>query len=304
MSNMCSKSLEKEILRLKDNKNAVILAHSYQRPEIQEIADFVGDSLELARAARKTDADVIVFCGVDFMAETAAILNPDKTVLIPTRESTCPMASQLSAQLVRRVKDANPEVPFVAYVNSHASVKAEADVCCTSANAARVVEDLDSETVFLGPDANLAAFAERRTGKRVIAVPENGFCYVHRVFSVADVRSARERYPDAAVIVHPECDPVVQGEADYVGSTSQMLDFARRCDHETIVVGTEIGLVERMRREIPGKTFVPLRVSVCREMKLTTLGSVLEALKHERHVVSVPDDVAARARRSIERMMK
>ncbi len=300
---MCSKSLEKEILKLKDNKNAVILAHSYQRPEIQEIADFVGDSLELAKAAKKTDADVIVFCGVDFMAETAAILNPDKTVLIPSRNATCPMASQLSAELVRRVRDANPEVPFVAYVNSCASVKAEADVCCTSANAAGVVDRLDSETVFLGPDANLAAFAERRTGKRVIAVPENGFCYVHKAFSVADVRSAREKYPDAAVIVHPECDPEVQREADYVGSTSQMLDFAEKCDYETIVVGTEIGLVERMRREISDKTFVPLRRSVCREMKLTSLKNLLEALQFERYVVSVPDDVAAKARRSIERMM-
>ncbi len=300
---MCSESLKNEILKLKDNKNAVILAHSYQRREIQEIADFVGDSLELAKIARKVDADVIVFCGVDFMAETAAILNPNKTVLIPSRNATCPMASQLSAELVRWVKDANPEVPFVAYVNSYASVKAEADVCCTSANAAEVVDGLDSETVFLGPDANLAAFAGWRTGKRVIAVPENGSCYVHKVFSVADVRSAREKYPDAAVIAHPECDPEVQREADYVGSTSQMLEFAEKCDHETIVVGTEIGLVERMRREIPDKTFVPLRRSVCREMKLISLKNLLEALKFERYVVSVPDDVAAKARKSIEGMM-
>jgi len=204
--------------------------------------DFVGDGLELAMAAKKTDADVIVLCGVDFMAETAAILNPEKKVLIPSRTVTCPMAFQLPAELVMRVKSTSPGIPFVAYVNSYAGVKAEADVCCTSANAVEVVDRLEAETVFLGPDANLAAFAERKTRKRVIAVPENSHCYVHKVFSVSDVRSARDKYPDAAVIAHPEYDLEVQSAADYVGSTSQMLKFAERCSYDTIVVGTEIGL--------------------------------------------------------------
>ncbi len=303
MSNICSKELQKEIIKLKENKNAVILAHNYQISEIQEVADFIGDSLELAREATKTDADIIVFCGVDFMAETAAILNPDKKIIVPSIDARCPMAAQLPAELVRDVKTKNPDVPFVIYVNSYASAKAEADVCCTSANVVKVVERLDSDVVFLGPDANLAWFAECRTGKRVIPVPSNGFCYVHKAFKVEHVEEMRKKHPDAVIIVHPECDPEVQKKADYIGSTSQMLKLARESDYEKIIVGTEIGLIERMRREIPEKTFIPLYKAVCKEMKLNTLESLLIALKFESNVVKLPEEVAERARKAIKRMV-
>jgi len=293
-----------EVEKLREQKNAAILAHNYQTGEIQEVADFVGDSLELARMATKTKADIIVFCGVDFMAETASILNPDKKVLIPTREARCPMAAQLPAEMVRKVKEENPEIPFIIYVNSLAEAKAESDVCCTSANAAKVVESLKSDKVFLGPDANLAWFAAQKTGKEVIPVPSDGHCYVHKKFSKEDVLRVRKEHPDAVVIVHPECNPDVQLAADYVGSTSQMVKFARKSEAEKIVVGTEIGLVELMRREIPDKTFVPLRVSVCEEMKMQTLEKLRDALKYEREVVKVPEEIAERALKAVKRMLE
>lgn len=304
MPNICSKELQKEIIKLKEDKNAVILAHNYQIPEIQEIADFIGDSLELAREATKTDSDIIVFCGVDFMAETAAILNPDKKVIVPSMDARCPMAAQLPAKLVKEVKTKNPDIPFVIYVNSYASAKAEADVCCTSANVAKVVEKLDSDVVFLGPDANLAWFAENRTGKKVIPVPHDGYCYVHKMFSVEHVKEMRKKHPDAVIIVHPECDPEVQKKADYIGSTSQMLKFAKECDYEKIIIGTEIGLIDRMRREIPDKSFIPLHKVVCRSMKLNTLENLLNALKFESNVVKLPEDIVERARKAIKRWWK
>jgi quinolinate synthase len=296
--------LKREIEKLKEQKNAVILAHNYQIAEIQEMADFVGDSLELARIATKTKADIIVFCGVDFMAETASILNPDKKVIIPTKEARCPMAAQLPAEMVRKVKEKNPGIPFVIYVNSLAKAKAEADVCCTSANAAKIVESLESDKVFLGPDANLAWHAAQKTGKEVVPVPSDGHCYVHKKFSKEDVLKVRKEHPDAVVIVHPECDPEVQLAADYVGSTSQMVKFARESEAEKIAVGTEIGLVELMKREIPDKTFIPLRVSVCEEMKMHTLEKLRDALKYEKEVVKVPDDVAERALKAVKRMLE
>ena len=304
MPNTCSKILQKEIMKLKEDKNAIILAHNYQIPEIQEVADFIGDSLELARKATKTKADIIVFCGVDFMAEAAAILNLDKKVIVPSTNARCPMAAQLPAKLVRETKAKNPDIPFVIYVNSYASAKVEADICCTSANVVKVVEKLDSDTVFLGPDANLAWFAEARTGKKVIPVPNDGFCYVHKVFSVRHIEEIRRKHPDAVIIVHPECDPEVQQKADYIGSTSQMLKFAKECDYEKIIVGTEIGLIERMKREIPDKTIIPLHKAICRSMKLNTLENLLEALKYESNVVKLPENIAERARRAIRRMVE
>jgi quinolinate synthase len=293
--------LKREILRLKEDKNAVILAHNYQNAEIQEIADFVGDSLELARAAAKTKANILVFCGVDFMAESAAVLNPDKLVLIPSRDARCPMAAQL---LPERIREAKKSAEFVIYVNSYAASKAEADICCTSANVAKVVESLKSEKVMLGPDANLAWFAARQTGKEVVAVPSHGYCYVHKVFRIEDVRAVRSEHPDAKIIVHPECDPEVQLAADFVGSTSQMYSYAEESDAEKIVVGTEIGLIERMQREIEGKKFLPLRHATCIEMKLNTLERVHDVLLNEKNVVRIDEEVAKGARKSIERMLE
>ena len=298
MPNTCSKILQKEIVKLKEEKNAVILAHNYQRIEIQEIADFVGDSLELSMMAMDTDADVIVFCGVDFMAETAAVLNPDKTVLIPV-EARCPMASQLDAEMVIKAKETG--LPFVAYVNTHAEVKAEADICCTSANVAKVVESLDSNEVLLGPDKNLAWFAEWKTGKKVISVPKDGYCYVHVQFKKEDVDKIREKYPNSPVIVHPECNPEVQLSADYVGSTSQMVRFVKDTK-KRVVIGTEIGLIERLKSE--GCDVIPLRCVVCNEMKMNTLKAVLRVLMREDRVVEVPGDVARKARKSIRKMIE
>ncbi len=295
--------LLERIVELKEEKNAVILAHNYQLPEIQKVADHIGDSLELARIAVKSGAEIVLFAGVDFMAETVAILNPRKKVIVPCRDARCPMAQQLPVEMVRRAKE-EYQVPFVMYVNSYAEAKAEADVCCTSSNAAEVVGKLDSDTILLGPDANLAWHAAKCTGKRVVAVPGDGYCYVHKAFAWEDVLKARKRWPDAEIIVHPECDPDVQRAADFVGSTSQMYSHAKKTDADIVIVGTEIGLIERMRREIDGKEFYPLREVVCRDMKKNTVEKLFEALLKETNVVNVGREVARRARRAIKRMME
>lgn len=294
--------LKERILKLKEEKNAVILAHNYQNADIQEIADFVGDSLELARIAERTDADIIVFCGVDFMAETASVLNPDKLVLVPSRDARCPMAAQLPPEKIREAKKLGYE--FVIYVNSYAASKAEADICCTSANAAKIVESINCDTVMLGPDSNLACFAAEKTGKKVIPIPSHGYCYVHKVFRVEDVKNARLKYPDAEIIVHPECDMEVQRLSDFVGSTSQMYNYAEKSKAETIIVGTEKGLVERMKREIEDKTFLPLRNSICIEMKLNTLDGVYDVLLNEKNRIKVKEEIAERAKTAIDRMLK
>ncbi len=295
--------LGERVIELKEEKNAVILAHNYQLPEIQKVADHIGDSLELARVAVKSNADVIIFAGVDFMAETAAVLNPNKKVIVPCREAKCPMAQQLPAEMVRMAKE-EYQAPFVMYVNSYVEAKVEADICCTSANAAEVVGKLDSDTILLGPDANLAWYAAKRTGKRVVAVPHNGYCYVHKAFSVGDVLNARKRWPDAEIMVHPECNPDVLRAADFVGSTSQMYSHAKKTDADIVVVGTEIGLVERMRREIDGKEFHPLKEVVCGDMKKNTIEKLFEVLLKETNVVNVEREVARKAGRAIRRMME
>ena len=303
MSNVMSKEeIKKEIERLKEEKNAVILAHNYQTLDVQDVADFKGDSLELAVAASRLKADIVVFCGVDFMAETAAVLNPDKKVLIPCTRAKCPMAAQLTPEMVREAKKSG--YPFIAYVNTLASVKAEADICCTSANAAKVARAVAKDGVcFLGPDANLAKFA-CKNGIKVIPVPEHGYCYVHKAFQVEDMERARKEHPEAEVIVHPECDLEVQESADFVGSTSQMLRYALNSECESFVVGTEIGLIERMKREIKDKQFYPLRRSVCVEMKLNTLENVYLALKEEKHEVRLDGEIAERAKKAVKRMFE
>lgn len=291
--------MAEKVLRLKKEKGALILAHYYQRLEVQRIADFVGDSLELARFAMNCNSDLIIFCGVSFMAETASVLNPDKKVISP-RVSHCPMASSLKADMVRKAKELGP---FVAYVNSTAEVKASADICCTSSNVVKVVERLNSEKVFLGPDKNLAHFASRKTGKKVVPVPENGECYVHAQISLYDVSEIKRKCREALILVHPECRPEVQEIADFVGSTSQMLSFARNCEEKVLAVGTEIGLVQRMQMENPEKKILPVKEVVCREMKAIKLEDVLQALVYEKPVVKVPEEIAKEARKSIEAML-
>ncbi len=297
--------LIEEINRLKKEKNAIILAHNYQRPEIQDIADYVGDSIELSRKAMyEKDAEVIVFSAVDFMAESAAILNPSKKVLLPTLGARCPMAQMLTVDEIKRARALYPGVPLVLYVNTLASAKACCDICCTSANAVEVIQSLNAETVLFGPDRNLAEYVERKTGKTIIPVPEWGFCPTHVLFQPEDVQILKMQYSHAVVVAHPECNVEVQNVADFVGSTSQMCRYARESDAKTFIVGTEEGLLHRLGKGNPEKKFVlAYEGAVCPNMKLNTLDRLYSALKEEKHVVTVPESIAKKARRALENML-
>jgi len=320
-------SLQEEILILKEKRRAIILAHNYQRDEVQDIADFTGDSLELSRQAASVDCDMLVFCGVNFMAESASILSPDKTVLLPEIGASCPMADMIRVSEPRKlwpsypgykvqpkliypreytlldIKAENPGAPVVAYVNTTAEVKAHSDICCTSANVVEVVNSLPEEKVICVPDRNLSAWAQRNTAKKIISW--DGFCHVHDRVSRQDVIDARKRHPGAVVMAHPECRPEVLEEADHVTSTSGMLRYAKASPAKEFVVGTEIGLLYRLRKENPGKAFHPLRPDmICPNMKKTTLKSVLEALRETKHVIKVPEDVRVPAKRSLDRMLE
>ena len=301
------RELQARIRELAERKKAVILAHNYQRTEVQEIADYVGESLYLARKALEVDAELIVFCGVDFMAETAALLNPDKRVILPEPASTCPMAAQLPAELVRRARREHPNVPVVLYVNTIAEAKAEADVICTSGNAVEVIRALGADRVLFGPDRNLCWHVKRQLPDvEIIPVPERGYCYVHKLFEPERVLELRKRYPDARLLVHPECEPELQLAADLVGSTGQMYRYAREAPDSTFIVATEVGLVERINRELgPEKKAVPAKSdAICAEMKLITLEKVLRALEREKPVVRLPSRVAERAREAVECMFE
>jgi len=300
------KLLMERITELKREKKAIILAHNYQRPEVQDIADYVGDSVELSRkAAELEDAKIIVFAAVDFMAEIASILNPDKRILIPTRGARCPMAGMLQPELIIDYRKRYPGVPVVLYVNTLAEAKAECDLCCTSANAVEIVEAFDSDTVIFGPDRNLAEYVAERTGKHIIPIPKEGFCPVHILFSKEEVLRIKEADPKALVLAHPECVHAVREISDYIGSTSQMCRFAKESDAEKMIIATEIGLIHRLRKENPDKTFIPAyEDAVCVNMKLNTLESLYMALKEEKYVVRVPEKLASRAREAVERMFE
>ncbi|HUJ84277.1 MAG TPA: quinolinate synthase NadA [Candidatus Acidoferrales bacterium] len=296
--------LSEKILMLKKEKKAVILAHNYQRPEIQDMADYVGDSIELSRkAAEEKDAEMIVFSAVDFMAESAAILNPGKKVLLPCLGARCPMAQMLTVDEIKRAKKMYPKAPVVLYVNTLAVCKAECDVCCTSANAVEVIRSLDAETILFGPDKNLAEYVSEITGKNLIPLPENGFCPTHLLFQPEDVKVLRMQYPDATVMVHPECSSDMRKVADYVGSTSKMCRYAKESSAKNFIVGTEGGILHRLRNENPTKNFyLAYEGAVCPNMKLTRLEQLYSALKEEKNVVRVPEAVAQKARNSLERM--
>ena len=302
------RELKEKVLELKERKGAVILAHNYQRSEVQEVADFVGESLFLARKALEADAELVVFCGVDFMAETVAVLCPDKRIVMPEPTATCPMASQLPARLVREAKRRRPGVPIVLYINTLAEAKAEADVICTSGNAIQVVRALEADEVFFGPDWNLCWRVRRAVPEKIVRpIPEHGYCYVHKLFDAQEVlRLKKDIGPSAELLAHPECDPELQEIADFVGSTGQMYEHVRSSSGGTFVVATEVGLVERMRRELGHKARVlPAKPdAICAEMKLTTLEKVLKALREEGPVVRLPRDVAEGARAAVERMFE
>ena len=296
-------SVVREIERLKRERDAVILAHNYQPPEVQDVADYTGDSLGLSRKAAELLQGVIVFCGVDFMAETAKILSPLKTVLIPRPEATCPMAAMVGPDDVERMRAEFPGAPVVSYVNTTAAVKAASDVCCTSANAAEIVRSLDEEEVIFVPDKNLADWVRRETGKTVR--PSDGYCYVHRKFDVDEVERAKRERPGAVLMVHPECDPEVVELADVVLSTGGMLRFARASEAEEFLVGTEEGLLHRLKRENPQKEFYSAgSAKVCRSMKLIALEDVAASLREMKHEVTLPEEVLRRATGPIEEMVK
>ena len=299
-------TLTDKIIKLKKEKKAVILAHNYQRPEIQDIADYVGDSIELSRKAMKEkEAEIIVFAAVDIMAESAAILNPEKKVLLPTLGARCPMAQMLTVDEIKRWKALYPLVPVVLYVNTLASAKAYSDVCCTSANAVEVVESLDVETVLFGPDRNLGEYVARKTGKTIIPIPEWGFCPTHVLFQPEDAQMLKTQYPDAVVMVHPECSFEMQKVADFIGSTSQMCHHVKETNAESFIVATEEGLLHRLRKDNPEKQFVlAYEDAVCPNMKLNTLEKLYVALKEEKHVVTVPEPIAEKAKKALEKMFE
>jgi len=291
-----------EILALKEERHAAILAHNYQIPEVQEAADLVGDSLELSRAAARLDEEVIVFCGVDFMAETAAILSPQKTVVLPASGAFCPMAHMINASQLREMKALYPEAAVVCYVNSTAEVKAESDVCCTSANGVQVVKSLSEEEVIFVPDRNLGAYVQRFTDKKIRS--GNGYCYVHDRFTTQEVRAARAIHPQAEVLVHPECRPEVIDAADYVYSTSGMSRHAGKSEAREFIIGTEVGMLYRLKKDNPDKEFYPLSTAaVCENMKKTSLDMVQKALETLQPRIAVPEETANRARKAIERML-
>ena len=291
------------IVELRRLRRAVILAHNYQLGEIQDLADFTGDSLELSRQAARTDAEVIVFCGVRFMAETAAVLSPDKLVLHPEPRAGCPLADMITADELGALKGAHPGVPVVCYVNTSAEVKAESDCCCTSANAAQVVEMMPGPEVIFVPDHNLGLWVQRHTSKRLLLW--QGYCPTHNKITAEDVRRALERHPEAEVIAHPECRPEVLDLAHQVLSTGGMIRRARETPARTVIVATELGIIHRLQKEAPDKRFLPVsRHAVCPNMKRITLEKVLWSLEDMSGQVQVPRDIAARARRALDRRLE
>jgi quinolinate synthase len=300
------KKLTEKILKLKKEKEALLLAHNYQRIEIQEIADYIADSIGLCRRAQQEEESrLLVFSAVDFMAESAVILNPDKKVVVPDVNAVCPMAAMLPSEMVKAAKRKHPDAAVVLYVNTLAEAKAECDVCCTSSNAVEVVNSLDADKVLFGPDRNLAWYVQQNSHKEIIPIPQRGYCYVHQMFMEGHIHLAMDQYPDAEVLVHPECTPEVQRVADFIGSTSQIYDRTIVSPKKDFIIATEIGLIDRLKRERPGKNYIPAyKDAVCINMKLNTLEKVYLVLKNEEPVTTVPKPIMVMARRAVEKMME
>lgn len=291
------------IKKLKQDKNAVILAHNYEPPEIQDIADLTGDSLELSRQAADTTAEVIVFCGVHFMAETAAILNPEKTVLLPNPDAGCPMADMITARDVRTVKEQHPGAPIISYVNSSAAVKAESTICCTSANCVQVVESFKSaDTVYMAPDKNLALYAARHSDKHILHW--DGYCPIHNGLTAETVRRQKDRHPDALFLAHPECPPEILDMADLVTSTSGMLRFVSESEHRSFIIGTEAGILYPMQKQNPDKQFFPASEQMlCPDMKKISLVDVISSLETLQPRITVAEEIRVKALTAVERMI-
>jgi quinolinate synthase len=296
------KSLEAQIMKLRKDRNAIILTHNYQREEVKDIADLVGDSLELSRKAAETTAALIIFCGVHFMAETAAIFNPDRMVLLPDIRAGCPMANMITAKQLRQKKKELPGATVVTYINSTAEVKAESDYCCTSANGVKVIQSIDSEEILFVPDQYLGHYIASKTGKKMTLWP--GYCPTHARIQPQDIIRLKQEYPQARVVVHPECRPEVIALADEVLSTSGMCRYARQEDFSEMIVGTEIGLLDRLRKENPGKQFIPVsKQAICPNMKLITLEKVLHSLETMTPQVKVSEAIRVRAKAAVDKML-
>lgn len=296
--------LLEEIRELKQKRKAVILAHNYQPAEVQDLADFCGDSLGLSIQASKTDAEVIVFCGVRFMAETAKTLSPAKLVLLPDRRATCPMAEMITAEQLRGLKRKYPDALVVCYVNSTADVKAESDYCCTSANAVAVVQSLPKEReIIFVPDQHLGQFVEKQTGRDLILWP--GYCPTHIFIAEEDVRKAKEQYPDAVVLAHPECSEPVKDLADAILSTGQMLKFVKGSPAQRFIVATEVGMLHPLKKARPDAEYIPAGLrGVCPNMKKITLEKVLASLASLQYPIDVPEQIRLRAEKSLRRMIE
>ena len=290
-----------KIEELRKKRNAVILAHVYQTANIQDIADFTGDSLELSRKAVDTDADVIVFCGVKFMAETAAILNPDKIILLPDMHAGCKLADMATAETLRKMKEQYPDAAVISYVNSSAAIKAESDVCCTSANAVNVINSIEHNQVLFLPDKNLASYAAEITGKNVVRW--DGYCDVHEGIKLGAIEQSRLSHPSAKLMVHPECTKALRDLSDYIGSTSQMLAYVAKSDQKEFIVGTEDGLIHTLQKENPNKKFYSVG-AFCSGMKQINLEKVETALEKMQFRVIVPEKTRAKAKWALEKMLE
>ena len=296
--------LLEKIKQLRDRRRAVILAHNYQPGEIQDLADFCGDSLGLSIKAAETDADVIVFCGVQFMAETAAILSPEKTVLLPDKFAGCPMADMITAEQLRQLKQKHPDALVVCYVNSSAEVKAESDYCCTSANAVEIVNSLptDRRIIFV-PDQHLGQFIAQRTGRDLVLWP--GYCVSHVVITEDDIKNEKTKYPNAVVMAHPECTEPVKALSDQILSTSQMLKFAESSTAKQFIIATETGIIHALKKRNPDAEFIAASVkAICPNMKKITLEKVIWSLEDMQHEVTVPEEIRIRAKKALDRMVE
>lgn len=294
--------IKEKIGELKKSRHAIILAHNYQREEVQDVADFVGDSLELSRKATQVDADIIVFCGVHFMAESAKILNPSRMVLLPEATAGCPMANMIDTDDLRSWKARYPKAAVVCYVNSSAAVKAESDICCTSANALRIVESLSNDQILFIPDQHLGHYISRKTDKEMILYP--GYCITHKRLTSDHILEAKMAHPDALLVVHPECQAEVVEQADAVLSTSQMIRYVKESPARTFLVGTEAGILYRMRQENPEKVFYSAsNALLCPNMKKTHIESVLASLEKLQYEILVPEGIRIKAKEALDRML-
>jgi quinolinate synthase len=300
---MNDKELQEKIRTLLKERNAVLLVHYYQRGEIQEIADILGDSLMLSVGAAKTDADVIVFAGVHFMAESASIVCPNKIVLLPRLDVGCPLADMITVDKLVQARENHPGVPIVTYINSSAEIKAHSDICCTSSNALKVINSFeDDKTILMVPDGNLARYISGFTDKHII--PWDGYCPVHHFLTVDDVRKVKGKYPRALFAAHPECKPDVLAMADFVGGTGGILRFAGESGVSEMIIGTEMGLLYQLKKQNPGMTFIPASEKlICRTMKLITLNDLFNTLTKMEHVVKVPEELRIPAQKALDRML-